>query len=128
MGKARRRWASLPTGVGHAHRGSRTNQREPKLTLETARPMGERGGARGNPGRGHSPPRGPGRAHLQSTDGSALEAQICLEVLSNFTHQTLEGELADQKFGGLLIAPDFTQSHSTRPIEIRYNGKKNNLY
>ena len=32
---------------------------------------------------------------LESTDGGALEAQIGLEVLSDFTDKTLEGELAD---------------------------------
>lgn len=61
----------------------------------------------------------PGEAHLQSTDGSALEAQICFEVLSNFTHQALEGKFADQKFGRLLIAPDFTESHGTRPFNFK---------
>merc|ERR1712135_24475 len=55
---------------------------------------------------------------LKSTDGSALESQICLEVLSNFTHQTLEWQLADQQLRGFLIPPDLTQSHSTRPVPV----------
>jgi hypothetical protein len=41
-----------------------------------------------------------------STSSCALEAQICFEVLSNFSHQTLEGEFANQ-FCGLLIAPSY---------------------
>ena len=34
---------------------------------------------------------------LKSTNGRRLEAEIRLEVLSNLTDQTLEGQLADQK-------------------------------
>jgi hypothetical protein len=41
---------------------------------------------------------------LQSHDGGALEAQIRLEVLGDLTHQTLEGQLADQQLCALLGA------------------------
>ncbi len=50
---------------------------------------------------------------LKSTDGRGLEAEVGLEVLSNFTDQTLEGELADQKLSGLLVATDLTESDGT---------------
>ena len=50
---------------------------------------------------------------LESTDGGGLETEVRLEVLSNFTDQTLEGELADQELGGLLVATDFTESDGT---------------
>lgn len=50
---------------------------------------------------------------LKSTDGGRLEAEIGLEVLSDLTNQTLEGELADQKLGGLLVATDLTESDGT---------------
>ena len=50
---------------------------------------------------------------LKSTDGGGLEAKIRLEVLSNLTNETLEGKLADQKLGGLLVTTDFTQSDGT---------------
>ena len=59
-------------------------------------------------------PRG---SHLQSSDGSALEAQVGLEVLGDFSHQTLEGQLADQQLSGLLVATDLTQSHGSRPLK-----------
>ena len=36
-----------------------------------------------------------------------------LEILSNFTNETLEGELADEQLGGLLVATDFTKSDGT---------------
>ena len=50
---------------------------------------------------------------LESTDGGGLEAEIGLEVLGDLTNQTLEGELADQKLGGLLVATDLTESDGT---------------
>jgi len=50
---------------------------------------------------------------LKSADGRALEAQVGLEVLSDFADQTLEGELADQKLGGLLVATDLTERDGT---------------
>ncbi len=56
---------------------------------------------------------------LQGHDSGALEAQICLEVLSDFSHQTLEGQLADQQLGGLLIATDLSQSHGAGPVAMR---------
>ena len=42
-----------------------------------------------------------------------------LEVLSNFTDETLEGKLANKEFCGLLIAANFTQSNGTRPEAMR---------
>ena len=50
---------------------------------------------------------------LESTDGRGLEAEIRLEVLSNLTDQALEGQLADQELGGLLVATDLTESDGT---------------
>lgn len=50
---------------------------------------------------------------LESTDGRRLEAEIGLEVLSNFTDQALERQLADQKLGGLLITTDLTEGDGT---------------
>ena len=54
---------------------------------------------------------------LQSSDGSTLETQIGLEVLGDFSHQTLEGQLADQQLSGLLVTTDLTQSHGTGPSQ-----------
>lgn len=50
---------------------------------------------------------------LESTDGRGLEAEVGLEVLGDLTNQTLEGELADQKLSGLLVATDLTKSDGT---------------
>ncbi|TGZ46365.1 hypothetical protein DBV15_09572 [Temnothorax longispinosus] len=56
---------------------------------------------------------------LQSHNGRALEAEVGLEVLSDFTNQPLERELADQKLGALLVATDLTKSDGSRTITMR---------
>jgi len=55
---------------------------------------------------------------LKSHDSRALESEIGLEILSDFTNQTLEGQLPDQKFGALLVTTDFSQSDSSGPISV----------
>ena len=57
---------------------------------------------------------------LQSHDGGALEAQVSLEVLGDFTHQTLEWQLADQQLSRLLVTTDLTKSDSSRPVTMRF--------
>jgi len=36
-----------------------------------------------------------------------------LEVLSDFSDKSLEGEFADEELGGLLVSTDFTKSYGT---------------
>jgi hypothetical protein len=50
---------------------------------------------------------------LEGTDGGALEAQVALEVLSNLTDETLEGQLADEKLGGFLVTTNLTEGDGT---------------
>lgn len=50
---------------------------------------------------------------LEGADGGRLEAEIGLEVLGDLTNETLEGELADQELGRLLITTDLTESDSS---------------
>ena len=50
---------------------------------------------------------------LESTDGGGLEAEVRLEVLSDFTDETLEGQLADQELSALLVTTDLTKSDGT---------------
>ena len=70
---------------------------------------------------------------LESADGGRLEAEILasvsrasgrrvqrvvtyrLEVLSDLTDKTLEGQLADEELGRLLVATDFTEGDGTGP-------------
>jgi hypothetical protein len=56
---------------------------------------------------------------LESADGRRLEAEIRLEVLGDLTDETLEGELADEELGRLLVATDLTESDGTRLITVR---------
>ena len=53
--------------------------------------------------------------YLKSANGSALETQVGLEILSDFSHQTLKGQLPDQQFRGFLVATNFTEGDGTRP-------------
>ena len=85
------------------------------------------------------------RSFLESQDSSGLETEVCrgqeivmvshhwcwkrkvpfksrrltvLEILGNFTNQTLEGGLSDEKFGTLLVFSDFTKSHGSRSVAV----------
>ena len=55
---------------------------------------------------------------LKGKDGGSLEAEVGLEVLGDLTDKTLEGQLADEKLGGLLVATDLTKSHSARSVSV----------
>ena len=55
---------------------------------------------------------------LEGHDGRALETQVSLEVLGDLTDQTLEGQLADEQLGGLLVPPDLTESHCAGPVPV----------
>jgi hypothetical protein len=55
---------------------------------------------------------------LKSADGGRLETQIGLEVLSDFSHQTLERQLADEELGRLLVTSDLTESDGTGAVSV----------
>jgi len=55
---------------------------------------------------------------LEGHDGGALETEIGLEVLGDFTDQALEGELADEEFSALLVTTDLTESDGTGPVPV----------
>lgn len=50
---------------------------------------------------------------LQGKNGRALETKVRLEVLCDFTNQTLERKLTDEQVGTLLELADFTKSDSS---------------
>merc|ERR1712169_156149 len=56
---------------------------------------------------------------LEGADGRGLEAEVRLEVLSDLTNQTLEGQLADEELSALLVATDLTKSDGTRLVAVR---------
>ena len=57
---------------------------------------------------------------LQGHDCCALESQISLEVLSDFTDKTLERQLSDQQLSWLLISSDFSQSDCSWSVSVRF--------
>lgn len=56
---------------------------------------------------------------LQGQDSRRLEAEVGLEILSDFTNETLEGELPDKELSRLLVATDFTKSDGSRTEPMR---------
>ena len=72
---------------------------------------------------------------LEGHDGARLEAEVGLEVLCDLTDEALEGQLADEELGRLLVATNFTECDGTGPeavglldttssslIDCQYNG------
>ena len=55
---------------------------------------------------------------LEGQDGGRLEAQVGLEVLRDFADQALEGQLADQQVGRLLVLADLTQGDGPRAVAV----------
>lgn len=53
---------------------------------------------------------------LEGKDGGGLEPEVGLEVLGDLSNQALEGDLADEKLGGLLVLSDLSESEGTRPV------------
>ena len=56
---------------------------------------------------------------LEGQHGRALESKIGLEILGDLTHKTLEGQLADEKVGGLLVTTDLTESDRSGTVTMR---------
>jgi histone H3 len=58
------------------------------------------------------------RSLLKGEDGRSLEAQVTLEVLGNLADETLEGELADEEVGGLLVPTDLAEGDGTGAVAV----------
>ena len=57
---------------------------------------------------------------LQGSDRCTLETQVGLEILGDFTYQSLEGQLSDEQFSGFLVSSDFTKSNGTRSVTMGF--------
>ena len=55
---------------------------------------------------------------LEGQDGTALEAEVGLEVLGDLTNEALEGELADEKVGRLLVAADLAEGDRAGTVAV----------
>ena len=56
---------------------------------------------------------------LEGEDGGGLEPEVGLEVLGDLADEALEGELADQELGGLLVLADLTKRDGTGAVPVR---------
>ena len=57
---------------------------------------------------------------LQCHYRSTLKSDIYLaEVLSKFSHQSLEWQLPDEQFSGLLVPPNLSQGHCAWSVPVR---------
>ena len=57
---------------------------------------------------------------LQSGDSGRLESEIRLEILSDFTDQSLEWQLSDEQFGRFLVSTDLTKGDSSWSVTMRF--------
>ena len=57
---------------------------------------------------------------LKSSNSRALEPQVGLEILGNFTDEPLEGEFADEKLSGLLVTTDLTESDCSGSVTMGF--------
>ena len=55
---------------------------------------------------------------LESQDSGALESKVSLVVLSQLSHQSLEGELSDEELSRLLVSSDLSKSHGTGSVSV----------
>lgn len=57
---------------------------------------------------------------LKGHDGTALEAKVSLELLSELTDQTLEWQLHDQELSGFLVSTDLTEGDRIWPVAMGF--------
>ena len=58
------------------------------------------------------------RSFLEGQDSSSLETEVVPQILGDFTNETLERELSDQKIGRPLAMTDPTKSDSTWSVSV----------
>ena len=58
------------------------------------------------------------RGLLEGGNGGRLEAEVSLEVLGNLADEALEGELADEQLGGLLVLADLAEGDGAGAVAM----------
>ena len=58
------------------------------------------------------------RSFLEGHDGGRLESEVSLEVLGDFSDESLEGELSDEKLGRFLVSSDLSESDGSRSVSV----------
>ena len=56
---------------------------------------------------------------LESDDGGSLESEVVLEILGDLADKALEGQLADEELGGLLVSADLAEGDGSRAVSVR---------
>jgi hypothetical protein len=56
---------------------------------------------------------------LEGENRRSLEPQVTLEILGDLPDETLEGELADEQVGGLLVPADLAKGHGSGTVPVR---------
>ena len=56
---------------------------------------------------------------LQRHDGTALESQVGLEILSDFANKSLKRQFANEELGRLLVSSDLAESNSSGSVAMR---------
>ncbi len=57
---------------------------------------------------------------LEGHNGRALESEISLEVLCDFTYKSLEWQFSDQELGTFLVTSDLTKSYCSGPVSVGF--------
>jgi len=57
---------------------------------------------------------------LEGLDGRGLEPEFLHEVLGDLPDEALEGELADEELGGLLVAADLAEGDGSGPVAMGF--------
>ena len=50
---------------------------------------------------------------LKGKHGRALETELLLELVGDLADESLEGQLADEEIGGLLVLPDLPEGYGS---------------
>ena len=55
---------------------------------------------------------------LEGKNGRSLEAKVALEILGDLTDETLEGQLADEEVGRLLVPTDLAKGDGSGAVTV----------
>ena len=58
------------------------------------------------------------RSFLESHDGGRLESEVGFEVLGDFSDESLEGQLSDEKLGRFLVSSDLSEGDGSRSVSV----------
>jgi len=55
---------------------------------------------------------------LKSHNSGRLESKISFEILSDFSDESLEGQLSDEKLGRFLVSSDLSEGDGSRSVSV----------